>query len=202
MKSNKICNGCLPASTPRLRMPLFTSPSSAFKIKDGGQTFLKEIVCAFSPKLPLHHKSLAPMSYFSKFPPSLFNCSAFNLLFFESVCLIALFCNVEQSVVCSYKLYLHVRSTNLTGRQGKCLRGLWKNALDRGVFFFLSLFLVWFVWLCIYLFFNGKVKMNRKKVVFKRQHHSRFFIVWQDCSARGCHQWSTCYCSSSHPWWS
>lgn len=186
----------------RLRMPLFTSPSSAFKIKDGGQTFLKEIVCAFSPKLPLHHRLRVlyrcPTSISSHLP----YCSAFNFLFFKSVCLIALFCNVEQTVVCSYKLYLHVRSTNLTGRLGKCLRGLRKNALDRGVFFFLSLFLVWFVWLCIYLFFNGKVKMNRKKVVFKRQHHSRFFIVWQDCSARGCHQWSTCYCSSSHPWWS
>ena len=125
----------------RLRMPLFTSPSSAFKIKDGGQTFLKEIVCAFSPKLPLHHRLRVlyrcPTSISSHLP----YCSAFNLLFFKSVCLIALFCNVEQTVVCSYKLYLHVRSTNLTGRLGKCLRGLRKNALDRGVFFFLSLFL-------------------------------------------------------------
>lgn len=95
------------------------------------------------------------MSYFSKFPPSLFNCSAFNLLFFESVCLIALFCNVEQSVVCSYKLYLHVRSTNLTGRQGKSevrvsARIVKKCARSRS--FFLFVFVFGLVCLIVYLF--------------------------------------------------
>ena len=117
--------------------------------------------------LALQAKSPAPISYFNNFPPSLFNCSAFNLLFFVSVCLIAMFCTVEQSVVCTYKLYLHVRSTDLTGRQGKCLRGLWKNALDRGVFFFFFFFSLCF-WLglfdCVSVYsLMAKLKWIRRK---------------------------------------